>query len=494
MIKTNSNNLNLSSIGNLKYPTSRIEYAFHTGELGESVITTIVKNILPYTEIPYHNVVVNGSDLRIYYHGKLLAKFEILNFDSNSYINSRRAKNIRENLKNVKYKGLICSFFNATSKAREILKNIPICTIGFQLLPSKFHQYYARLNKVHHRRITNNRSLKQLKNTLKSFFHRIGLNLLMYASRSRISISDTINLKNTNLSIDVKNMETENKRARTEEKTNGSTLNDYTVPTSEEVTEKLKHSLVPQTKEVENMKLVVQDDQFLKKESHFGTTFNDKLSSLRDNPMSSETIRLETKEISFDLKEISPSRGEISLSKRLKIVCMNLLLQIKRLALRLWYDRSGNIGVKRIDLKEVLKREGEGVYMNGIRLYPLVSNPVFPCDYYSLGVVPYYDTKHCKHKGVIVCKLKHYKPFYVCRLLLLEKLQKFYQLKDNVFLCSKTVCKDSSSECPYRTIVCKHILKDKACPMIPKCYSKPLPEPKVLDSPDLTYYLNLSTS
>ena len=216
--------------------------------------------------------------------------------------------------------------------------------------------------------------------------------------------------------------------------------------------------------------------------------------NIRHNPVPSEGTGLETKEISFPGKEISPTLGEFSLSKRLKNVCMNLLLQIKRLALKLWYDRSGNIGVKRIDLKEILKREGEGVYMNGIRLYPLVSNPVFPCDYYSIGVVPYYDTKHCKHKGVIVCKLKHYKPFYVCRLLLLEKLQKFYQLKDNVFLCSKTVCKDSSSECPYRTIVCKHILKDKACPMIPKCYSKPLPKPKVLPSPDLTYYLNLSTS
>jgi hypothetical protein len=206
-----------------------------------------------------------------------------------------------------------------------------------------------------------------------------------------------------------------------------------------------------------------------------------------------KTNGLTFKEISYSSKEISCSEQEFSPSKRLKIVCMNLFLQIKRLALKLWYDRSGNIGVKRIDLKEVLKREEEGVYMNGIRLYPLVSNPVFPCDYYSIGVVPYYDTKHCKHKGVIVCKLKHYKPFYVCRLLLLEKLQKFYQLKDNVFLCSKTVCKDSSSECPYRTIVCKHILKDKACPMIPKCYSKPLPKPKILDSPDLMYYLNKMT-
>jgi hypothetical protein len=216
----------------LKYPVNRLEYCFHVGKLAEETITTIVKNILPYTEIPYHNVVVNGSDLKIYYDGKLIAKFEILNFDSRSYINSKRALSIKQNLKGVKYKGVICSFFNATSRAKEILKNIPICTIGFQLLPSKFHQYYARLNKVYRRKIANNRSLKQLKNTLKSFFCRIGLNLLMYVSRTRISISDTINLKNNNLDIDVKNIETENKRARTEEKTNSSTLRFPTVSIS----------------------------------------------------------------------------------------------------------------------------------------------------------------------------------------------------------------------------------------------------------------------
>jgi hypothetical protein len=223
---------NFHNIKFLKYPISRLEYSFHTGELGEYAIRTIIKDILSNIDIPEHNVKVNGSDIQIFYNGKLIGKFEVLNLDSKSYINSKRAKSIRENLKNVKYKGLICSFFNATSKAKKILKNIPICKIGFQLLPSKFHQYYTRLNKVHHRRIANNRSLKQLKNTLKSFFHRIGLDLLMYVSRisrTRISVSNTLNLKNESLKIRAKKRETEkteNKEARTEEKTESSTFRD----------------------------------------------------------------------------------------------------------------------------------------------------------------------------------------------------------------------------------------------------------------------------
>jgi hypothetical protein len=262
-------------------------------ELAENVITTIVKNILPYTEIPYHNVVVNGSDLKIYYHGKLLAKFEILNFDSRSYINFRRAKSIRENLKNVKYKGLICSFFNATSRARDILKNIPVCTIGFQLLPSKFHQYYASLNKVHHRRIANNRSLKQLKNTLISFFHRIGLDLLMYVSRTKISVSNTLNLKNESLKIRAKEGETENKEARTEGNTQSSTSREYTVSTTS---------------------------------------------------VGTETRRLKLKEISFDSKEISPNEGKIStVSVKIRAFYNRFKASMLDLLSNLWNNRHGSV-------------------------------------------------------------------------------------------------------------------------------------------------------
>jgi len=83
------------------------------------------------------------------------------------------------------------------------------------------------LNKVHHRRIANNRSLKQLKNTLKSFFHRIGLDLLMYVSRisrTKISVSKILNLKNESLKIRAKKRETENNEARTEENTQSETF------------------------------------------------------------------------------------------------------------------------------------------------------------------------------------------------------------------------------------------------------------------------------
>ena len=385
MIKNDSNNLNFSGIGNLKYPTSRLEYSFHTGELAENVITTIVKNILPYTEIPYHNVVVNGSDLKIYYHGKLLAKFEILNFDSNSYINSKRALSIKQNLKGVKYKGVICSFFNATSRAKEILKNIPVCTIGFQLLPSKFHQYYVRLNKVHHRRIANNRSLKQLKNTLKSFFHRIGLDLLMYVSRiSRTRISNTINLKNTNFNIDVKNIETENKEARTEEKTESSTF---------------------------------------------------------------KGISSSSEEISFDSKENSGSEPEFS----------------------------GNLSVERQRfLDETLSRYP---YLNKNRIK---------------------DPKECPNRKyrILVCSLKMLNPTYVCIFRVLDLIRhhrfpSYIEKKGKIYICKNPKC--TGEVCRSLELTCSFLVQINKCPRMykPPHFCLPLPKPKILPSPDLTYYLNL---
>jgi uncharacterized alkaline shock family protein YloU len=379
MIKNDSNNLNFSGIGNLKYPTSRLEYSFHTGELAENVITTIVKNILPYTEIPYHNVVVNGSDLKIYYHGKLLAKFEILNFDSRSYINSKRALSIKQNLKGVKYKGVICSFFNATSRAKEILKNIPVCTIGFQLLPSKFHQYYVRLNKVHHRRIANNRSLKQLKNTLKSFFHRIGLDLLMYVSRiSRTRISNTINLKNTNFNIDVKNIETENRRARTEEKTESSTSGEYTV-----------------------------------------------------SPISVGTEKCS----SFD-------------------------------------STSDNISVEREKfLNETLSR------------YPLLKQNKIK------------SPKECPNRKyrIVVCSLKMLNPSYVCIFRVLYHIRHnnfppYIERRGKIYICKNPKC--TGEVCKTLDLTCSFLVGINKCPRMykPPHFCLPLPKPKILPSPDLTYY------
>jgi hypothetical protein len=48
----------------------------------------------------------------------------------------------------------------------------------------------------------------------------------MYVSRTRIFLSNTINLKNINLDINVKNVETENDGAKTEENTQSATFRD----------------------------------------------------------------------------------------------------------------------------------------------------------------------------------------------------------------------------------------------------------------------------
>jgi hypothetical protein len=207
----------------------------YIGQLGEDIVSTTIRDILPSFSIPVHDITVNGSDIKIFYDGRLIGKFEVLNFNSSSYIDSKRALSIKENLKGIKYKGLICSFYNATSKANRILRNIPKCAIGFQLLPSKFHQYYVRLNKVHHRRIANRRSLKVLKNILKSFFLRIGLDLLMYVSRisrTRMYVPKGYRTSNRGINRGTNNKNTNSKNDRTGKSEGKSTVSESFRPKS----------------------------------------------------------------------------------------------------------------------------------------------------------------------------------------------------------------------------------------------------------------------
>jgi hypothetical protein len=180
--------------------------------------------------------------------------------------------------------------------------------------------------------------------------------LLEAESNEKEVTNDKNESENSKRELDPSDLEKErsqNNEARTEEKTNGLTLNDYTDVPSESTLVKCSSfsSTFTVGTETVSTEKVVQNDQFLRKESYFGTTFNDKLSSLRHNPVSSETTRLEPKEISysseeisFDSTEISPSLGKISTIRvkirafynRLKTSILNLLSGIEMLFSKIW--------------------------------------------------------------------------------------------------------------------------------------------------------------
>ena len=336
-VDINSTNLNLSRL----YPTDRSTYCLYIGQLGEDIVSTTIRDILPSFSIPVHDITVNGSDIKIFYDGRLIGKFEVLNFNSSSYIDSKRALSIKENLKGIKYKGLICSFYNATSKARKILKNIPVCSIGFQLLPKEFHQFYTKQNRVHHRRIASIRTLKMLKNTLKSFFHRIGLDLLMYVSTNEIS---TNRLPSKKMCVSEKN-------EALEFGTDGNVSKRFKVSM---YVSKISRSRIPRTNVSERSEVSVSKEIEGKSIDSKSSTFRDKFK--------------------LKLKELVKLVGET-----FKVGILNLLSWIKALALNLWHDRSGNVAL--VKTSKTTWKPRYGFYVSDNQVQTRLFRHTYPCKY-----------------------------------------------------------------------------------------------------------------
>jgi hypothetical protein len=114
--------------------------------------------------------------------------------------------------------------------------------------------------------------------------------------------------------------------------------------------------------------------------------------------------------------------------------------------------------------------------------------------------------KECQYSYVLICKYKYYRPSYVCFLKLSEKFyytilpNYVYPIKARVLFCKRHNCEyydntcPDDFECPLQEFKCRYLIHERICPRIPKHHCEPLPKPKILPSPDLTYYLNLSTS
>lgn len=196
---------------NFKYPASRLVYNTLVGEIRENRILKAIKAILPnHFKVSSHKVNVNGPDICISHNGKTVAKFEILNENTSSYIDKKRALRIRKNLKGVLYKGLICSHLSSINGVKKILKNIPVLVLGFQTLPHNFHKFYQDRNQIFKRKIANSRSFKLLKNLILGFFYAIGFSLPMYMlvyktntnNRDATPILDNINSRSIVVEVD----------------------------------------------------------------------------------------------------------------------------------------------------------------------------------------------------------------------------------------------------------------------------------------------------
>jgi hypothetical protein len=112
------------------------------------------------------------------------------------------------------------------------------------------------------------------------------------------------------------------------------------------------------------------------------------------------------------------------------------------------------------------------------------------------------SSKECPNRKykILVCPLKVFSPRFMCpfRVLYLKRHQKFpsyIEKNGKISLCKNPDC--TGEICKTLDLTCSFLVEIDKCPRMyrPKHFCLPLPKPNLADfQPNLTYYLNLSTS
>jgi hypothetical protein len=148
-----------------------------------------------------------------------------------------------------------------------------------------------------------------------------------------------------------------------------------------------------------------------------------------------EIRRLEIKEISFDSKEISPSRGKIStVSVKIRSFYNRFKASMLNLLSKVWNDKTGNVALtKKPRVPKWKPREGFQVAPNQIQVR--LMKHTYPCQY----------------KLLVWCtELKKFK--YLCKLsdFFTLNFDSYIKLYKNRWYC---FC-NGSSDCPIYTNIC----------------------------------------
>jgi hypothetical protein len=260
--------------------------------------------------------------------------------------------------------------------------------------------------------------------------------LIEAESNEKEVTNDKNESENSKRELDPSDLEKErsqNKEARTEEKTNGSTLNDYNPMSSEVIGYENNINLKNINLNIDVKNIETENKEARTEEKTNGSTFKE--------------ISFSSKEISFDSKENSGSEPEFS----------------------------GNLSVERQRfLDETLSR----------------------CPYLNKNRIK--SPKECPNRRyrILVCSLKMLNPTYVCIFRVLDLIRhhrfpSYIEKKGKIYICKNPKC--TGEVCRSLELTCSFLVQINKCPRMYKQphYSQPLPKPKILPSPDLTYYLNL---
>jgi len=104
-----------------------------------------------------------------------MTRMEITNEDDCSYIDTKRAKSMKANLKAATFKGIVTANGRATFTALHEFIHIKKLRIGYQILPRSYRHLQSQS-----RRVVTQTIIKQIERMLIRFLTRIGLLVPIY--------------------------------------------------------------------------------------------------------------------------------------------------------------------------------------------------------------------------------------------------------------------------------------------------------------------------
>jgi len=116
----------------------------------------------------------NGTDLKVWYDGKLVLVAEVLNWSVGSYLSEKRSRNIKKNLDQYSCPKVL---IHTTLSNHEIQKfadtDIIVFKIGYQLLPRYFYNFFREKNQIQQRRYDSKETKEDLKMKIQTLMETI---------------------------------------------------------------------------------------------------------------------------------------------------------------------------------------------------------------------------------------------------------------------------------------------------------------------------------
>jgi hypothetical protein len=245
-------------------------------------------------------------------------------------------------------------------------------------------------------RIEENTQSSTFRDKFRTELAKIG-RLLIEANSTKITTKNTSAQNNGTKNSGSKNVNSkdgiENDGARTEEKTKSPTLNDYNLMSLSQVLSVGIDSIPTKSKnETENNEARTEE----KTESSTSREY-----IVPPSGGGTEMRRLEIKEISFNLKEISPNEGEIStVSVKIRSFYNRFKASMLNLLFKVWNDKTGNVALTKKPRTFTWKpKYGFQVAPNQFQMRLI--KQTYPCQYKFLV----WCTEHKKYK--YLCKLSN---------------------------------------------------------------------------------------